>query len=131
MQLSSAGFCPIDSDCLVFPSFQLYFLNSERPIETHLSSSSSHCSLKILSKKWVGGLPFLFPITQRSLFLIALIICHHLFHLFLSRRRINPVPVTSSWLQVDVSQLWFLTHSSTHYKQFVLFSVNLVSIFAI
>lgn len=81
------------------------------------------------------GLAFFFPITQRSLFLIALIICHHLFHLFIyfqQEDKSSPCyPSVATWLQVDVSQLWFLTHSSTHHKQFVLFSVNLISVFAI
>lgn len=73
-------FSSIDSTCLVFPSFHLYLLNSERPTEPHVGSSSSHRSLKTLSRRWAGakGLPFLFFITQGALFLIAVVICHHL-----------------------------------------------------
>lgn len=76
--------------------------------------SSWPCSLKTLSKWQAEGLTSFVSLHSD----VSLLHYCRLFCLFLviSSKRTNAVPVAPSWLQVDVSQLWSLTHNLAHCK---------------
>ena len=94
-------------NCLVFP-FHSFFSTLRETPGLHLGPSSWHCSLETFSRQQVGKskcLPLFLPIIQGWLSLTAwYLLLAILFVCFLgiSSRKINVVPVISSWLQVHV-----------------------------